>query len=383
MKTSAASNAMNTSHTDSAIAHESSPLLEVNSAGDVIFAGVQNSSELVKASAEPVRLWKRRAFIPGAFACTVTSLLGWRMAVIYDLERRQREAFQKFQGNVRYSLEGATAEDLAGMKQHRASLVRGLQPFYAAALAAVPQASGDLGSFSDCFHIIVRQALDMIKGTSSAQEFITGRLGQVAVASTQMQSLALSELSTLSHKVSGRINKLAADWLQGAEQLPAGAPGGNVMQPVAQMIGSVDGHFRELKNAIGFGALDVALAATLNHKLLLPVLRGYAERAASAVGANIALAVSDGPLPFGEIVGLLIDIGVGLWTAWDIFWLSRELPGKVAHSLREGLASVYEQALAQYDQQAARILAEAVKARQKAVASLLALNPSQLTTPHS
>lgn len=94
---------------------------------------------------------------------------------------------------MRYSLEGATAADLSGMKQHRASLVRGLQPCYDAALAAAPQASGDLGSFSDCFHIIVRQAVDMIKGTSSAQEFITGRLGQVAAASTQMQSLALSE----------------------------------------------------------------------------------------------------------------------------------------------------------------------------------------------
>ena len=305
------------------------------------------------------------------------------MAVIYNLERRQREAFQKFQGNVRYSLEGASAEDLAGMKLHRASLVRGLQPRYDAALAAVPQASGDLGSFSDCLHIIVRQAVDMIKGTSSAQEFITERLGQVAVASTQMQSLALSELSTLSHQVSGRMNKLAAAWLQGADQLPAGAPGGNVMQPVTQMIGSVDGHFRELKNAIGFGALEVALAAIVNHKLLLPLLRQYAERAASLVGANIALAVSDGPLPFGEIIGILMDIGFSLWTAWDIFWLSRELPGKVDHALREGLVNIHEQALAQYDQQAARILSEAVTMRQKAAAPLLALNPAQLTTPHS
>ncbi len=382
MNTSATSNAMNVPNSYSAFAHESSPLLEVNSTGDVIIAG---SGELVPVAAPtpPARMWKRRAFIPGAFACTVTSLLSWRMAVIYNLERRQREAFQKFQGNVSNSLEGATAEDLAGMKQHRASLVRGLQPRYETALAAIPQASNDLGSFSDCFHIIVRQAVDMIKGTSSAQEFITGRLGQVAVASTQMQSLALSELGTLSHEASGRMNKLAAEWLQGAEQLPAGAPGDNVMQPVAQMIGSVDGHFRELKNAIGFGALDVGLAAFLNHKLLLPLLRRYSERAASLVGANIALAVSDGPLPIGDIIGILMDIGFGLWTAWDIFWLSRELPGKVAQSLREGLANIHEQALAQYDQQAARTLSEAVKVRQMAVAPLLALNPSQLVTPHS
>lgn len=364
---------------------DATTVFEATSSGAVIALGGPQSAAMVPAAAPtpPARLWKRRAFIPGAFACTVTSLLGWRMALIYNLERRQREAFQKFQGNVRYSLDGATAEDLAGMKQHRTSLVRGLQPRYDAALAAVPQVSNDLGSFSDCFHIIVRQAVDMIKGTSSAQEFITGRLGQVAVASTQMQSLALSEFSTLSHEVSGRMNKLASEWLQGAEQLPAGAPGGNVMQPVAQMIGSVDGHFRELKNAISFGALDVALAVFLNHKLLLPLLRGYAERAASVVGANIALAVSDGPLPFGEIVGLFIDIGVGVWTAWDIFWLSRELPGKVGQSLREGLVNIHEQALAQYDQQAARILSEAVTMRQKAAAPLLALKPAQLTTPHS
>lgn len=156
------------------------------------------------------------------------------------------------------------------------------------------------------------------------------------------------------------------------------------MQPVAQMIGSVgDGHFRELKNAIGFGVLEVALAATLNHTLLLPLLRRYAERAAALVGANIALAVSDGPLPFGEIVGILMDIGFSLWTAWDIFWLSRELPGNVDHSLREGLTNIHEQALAQYDQQAARILSEAVTMRQKVAAPLLALNPSHITDSHA
>lgn len=372
---------MNSIHSDAA-ARVSSPLLEADSAGDAIMAG---SAELVPVAApvRTTRLWKRRAFIPGACACTVAALLSWRVAVVHDLERRQREAFQMFQGNVRHSLEVATTEDLAGMEQHRASLARGLRPLHEAALAALPQTSGDLGSFSDCFHIIVRQAVDMIKGTSSAQEFITGRLGQVAVASTQMQSLALFELSTLSRDVSGRVNKLAADWLQGAEQLPGGAAGGDVKQPVVQLIVSVDGHFRELKNAIGFGALDMALAVFLNHNLLLPLLRQYAERAVSLVGVNIALAVSDGPLPFGEIIGLLMDIGFGLWTAWDIYRLSRELPGKIDHSLRQGLASLKEQALGQYDRQAALILSEAVKLRQRAAAPLLALNPSETSTPHS
>lgn len=335
----------------------------------------------VPPMAVPVRVWRRRAFIPGALASTAASLLGWRIAITCAVGRRQRVAFEKFQGDVRRSLESARATDLAGMKQHRASLMQGLQPRYDAALAAVPQASDDLGSFSDCFHIMIRQAADMIWGTSSAQEFISGRLGRVAAASSQMQSLVLYELSPLSHEVSGRLNQLAADWLQGAQQLPAGAPAGNVMQPVARMIGEVDGHFRELNNAIGLGAVDAVVAAFVNHNLLVPLLRGYAARAASLAGANIALAVSDGPLPFGEIMSLLADIGFSLWTAWDIFWLSRELPAKVATTLREGLAHARNLALAGYDQHAAHLISEAAGVRQCAAAPLLSLKPSQLTTP--
>ena len=351
---------------------------------DVVTGGVLSSSLVPLASpTKPARLWKRRAFIPGAMACTTAAFLGWRSAVINNLERRQREAFQKLQGQVRFSLEGASTEDLAAMKLHRANLVRGLQPHYQSGLAAVPQVGNNLGSFSDCFHILVRQAMDMVRGTSSAQEYIVGRMGRVAESSSHMQGVALSELGSFSHEVGGRVHQLAAKWLQGAEQLPAGAPGGNVMQPVAQMIGSVDGHLRELNIEIGFGAFQAGLAAFLNRQLLIPLLRPYAEKAAALVGTNIALAVSDGPLPFGEIIGILMDIGFGLWTAWGIFWLSRELPGKITHSLSEGLNRVHDEALAQFDRHSARILSEAAKMRKQAAAPLLALNPSQLTTPQS
>ena len=352
-------------------------------ASDASFAALPEARLTLTVPTEgpAARRWTRRQWIPAAL-CSVTGLLmGGRYAVGEIQAHRQRLAFLRLQDQMRADLVRASAQDTAALAPLRAGLVRRLQAALSAGLAAVPVASAPLGSFADCFHLIVRQGMDSIHGTTSAQDFISARLGPVAEASVQMHAAVDGALGALAHEVSGRSHQLAARWLQSAEQLPMGVPGGGVIQSLALMVGRTDTHVREVRTAAVLGLADLGLAALMNRNLLLPVLRRFADRAVNMAGANLALAVADGPLPFGECVALLGDIGFSLWTAWDIFWLSRGLPGRIAQSLREELHAGCDQALAAFDQAAPKLLEAVRQQRQQSAAPLLALRSSTLT-PH-
>lgn len=336
----------------------------------------------VRAAAPAARRWNRREFIPFALVSAAGLLAGGGYAVVEIQAHRQRKAFLVLQNQMRRDLVTASAQDTAALAPLRAELARRLQSPLSAGMAAVPQAGAALGSFSDCFHLIVRQGMDVIKGTTSAQDYIAARLGHVTQASVQMQAAADAALGALAHEVSGRSQQLAAHWLHSAEQLPTGAPSGSAMHPIKQMIGDTDVLIRELRNGVVLGAAELGVAAFLNHKLLLPLLRPFVNRAVSTVGANLALAAADGPLPFGEIIAILMDIGFSLWTAWDVFWLSKQLPGKITHSLREGLQTCHDQTLATFDQAAPKLLEAARQQRQQSAAPVLAIQPNTLT-PHA
>jgi hypothetical protein len=335
---------------------------------------------LTVSAAPAARRWNRREFLPFALFGTAGLLAGGGYAVVEVQAHRQRKALLHLQDQMRADLVTASAQDTAALAPLRAELARNLQPHLNTGMAAVPQASEALGSFSDCFHLIVRQGVDLVKGTASAQDYIAARLGRVAEATVQMQASADAAIGALAHEISGRSQQLAARWLHSAEQLPTGAPGGQIMPPITQMVGAVDANTRELHHAAVLGLGELGIAAYLNRQLLMPVLRPYVNRAVGTVGANIALAAADGPLPFGEIISVLMDIGFSVWTAWDIYWLSKQLPGRIAQSLQEGLHTCHAQTLAAFDQAAPKLLEAARLQRQQSAAPVLAIQPATLTS---
>lgn len=64
-------------------------------------------------------------------------------------------------------------------------------------------------------------------------------------------------------------------------------------------------------------AIEEAAFEYLKRLLINRLLRLIGRRAAVALAVLVGGAVADGPLPIGDIMGLLISIGIAIWTIYD------------------------------------------------------------------
>ncbi|MEZ5387193.1 MAG: hypothetical protein R3F13_16920 [Prosthecobacter sp.] len=327
-----------------------------------------------------VRRFSRRAFIPASLLCVGGIFLAHRQftttAARAELERRQRTALQALQKQARQGVEKADKADVAAMRQHRSVLVEKLTKAHASGLSAIPAASEQLGGFWNCAGMIARLAQDLVQGGNSASQHLASCLPAMMSSATQMQGAAQAALGSLHHEALGRTHVLCAELLQSARELPVGVPDMSVMQPLTGMMDSVQQQQLELGAAAVLLPVDILWTAAATRELFAGLLMPYARRAAAMLGTNVALIAADGPLPFGDVVALLGDIGFGLWTAWDIYWLSRNLPGEIAKTLRQGIDNMRDQALAAFDEASARMLKTLKSQRQQAVQPALALDPN-------
>lgn len=334
------------------------------------------------ASSTPARRWTRRQWIPAALAGVGGVLFAGREGVLHVQERRQQAAFAGLQEQIRLELIESDRLATQAIRPLKDALQHRLRGCAEAGGAAAPQCGQALGNFWDCFHLIVRMGMDQVKGTNLAASYIAERLGGVLRASAQMQSALQGAQDDLRHALLAQNHQLAVRWMQAAKLLPLGLPGGPALAGVGRLEQQTRGQMARAAVAAGLaggGVLAAGIHIYLQRGLITRVLGKFARRAAQALGANLALAVADGPLPFGEILALLMDVGFSLWSALDVWHLSRALPGQIADSLCEGLRQCEQEALDHFNQTAAQLLSAASDARQQAAAPILSLQPTQIT----
>lgn len=85
-------------------------------------------------------------------------------------------------------------------------------------------------------------------------------------------------------------------------------------------------------------AIEDAAFEYLKQLLINRLLRLIGRRAAIALGALLGGAVADGPLPIGDIIGLLVSIGVAIWTIYDIIQTIRS----VIETFRTGMYQTFK-----------------------------------------
>lgn len=71
-------------------------------------------------------------------------------------------------------------------------------------------------------------------------------------------------------------------------------------------------------------AIEDALWTYFWKKLQWMLIKLVGKRVALALAVFLGAAIADGPLPVGDIIGAIVALGIGLWTAWDIFQTIRE-----------------------------------------------------------
>ncbi|MTI86922.1 MAG: hypothetical protein FH748_03020 [Balneolaceae bacterium] len=91
-------------------------------------------------------------------------------------------------------------------------------------------------------------------------------------------------------------------------------------------------------------AIENAAIEYLKGLLINRIMKLLGRRAALALATLLGGAIADGPLPIGDIIGLLISIGIAIWTLWDIAALVR----KVVDAWRANIWDAMRNRLAQY-----------------------------------
>ena len=72
-------------------------------------------------------------------------------------------------------------------------------------------------------------------------------------------------------------------------------------------------------------AIEDAAFEYLERKLIRVLLRLIGKRAAAALTALLVGIFADGPAPVGDIIGLLVSIGIAIWTIYDVIKTIREV----------------------------------------------------------
>ena len=88
--------------------------------------------------------------------------------------------------------------------------------------------------------------------------------------------------------------------------------------------------------ASGGLALEAAFLKT-TLKSVQCVIGPIAGKIAAKFGTGAALAAADGPLPFGDAVGVVLAVGGTVWSVHDLLVLRRDLPGSISAALRQAI----------------------------------------------
>ena len=94
--------------------------------------------------------------------------------------------------------------------------------------------------------------------------------------------------------------------------------------------------------AVGGLALEAIFLKTLIRSLSR-ALGAAAARLAASWGGAAASAVADGPLPFGDIIGVVMGVGGTIWSVYDLWQCRVRLPLEISAVLNAAVDSCRDQ----------------------------------------
>jgi hypothetical protein len=97
---------------------------------------------------------------------------------------------------------------------------------------------------------------------------------------------------------------------------------------------------RSNAKAAAYAAGGLALEAVFIRSTLASlnsVLGAIAVRLSSAYGGGAACAVADGPLPIGDIIGLVLATGGTIWSISDLCEVKKQLPRELSETLYQSI----------------------------------------------
>ena len=246
-----------------------------------------------------------------------------------EVDLSKNEIFQK-EKNELISKYDAKNENLITDAKYKIDIE--LNTYLRDGYAGIDKLLSKISSFKKLSEICYLQAYDIIKGTNKADlliaKYFNRYLGSVIIkAHKNCDSVLMQleddlkrnntelqiELGELAKKHNGKCPRIDLEKINASTQ--------NFIE-------------QSKKLSLNFGAstLGVALEAIFI-KSTVSAIKNLTAKVVTKMGASVAIAAADGPLPIGDIIAVF---GAG-WLAWDIYDLTYALPKKIKGNLKKNL----------------------------------------------
>lgn len=202
----------------------------------------------------------------------------------------------------------------------------------------IPAVADSFGTFSRCKRIVCDCVLDKMKGGNRTSENIKRDLEQDYYTGLyDARDRVIGCLETLRSDLDAARGQFEASlkYTLAEEKLP----GDDSYQAFLVDCGErIEAKKAELSDAQLTAGIAVAIEAVLIRETVATVSKCFAKcvaRQSAAMAGGAAVAVADGPFPFGDILGGVAVAGTTAWTCYDVYKASKVIPGELRNTLTE------------------------------------------------
>lgn len=204
-----------------------------------------------------------------------------------------------------------------------------IEPDYLKAKTNIPETTEKICGLGTCVKICYKAAKDKLSDTHDFDDAFYSLIEEPIVQPCRHASeIASNELNNLNQRLKERCTKYAVDLATAYDLNQDGQQ--TIQLDIKIDFGTtIESAFNGQKDRLTTWFISVPLEivffkGTIQAALKLFVVPVARICGASSVGAFSAAA--DGPLPFGDAIGATITVGGLVWTAYDVYSVTRDLP---------------------------------------------------------
>lgn len=243
-----------------------------------------------------------------------------RERVMAELKTGYLSSVERLHENFRKEVAGIAQSEFAGVR------------------ASIPAVADKFGGFSRCKDLFKDMVIDKIKGGNRVEKSINADLEQEYYKSlyaardkvvASLEELVLNLDAVRKEYRFSMEKELALECLPGDESYE---------KMMKECSARIEEKKLELKSAQNVAAITIAIEALLVRQTVAAVARllgNAVVRQVAALGTGAAVAIVDGPLPVGDIIGCVIAIGGLGFAVCDIYRATKVLPAELRKALTE------------------------------------------------
>lgn len=229
----------------------------------------------------------------------------------------------------------------------RTEITQGLDEATEAASRQIESILRALCGFKGCAKLCYRIVKDSASGSTETDAMIHTELNPKLIdPCVAAAARAETALARLADEAARAHTGLATDLMASANGIVeegglAGSPG---LEGLLRKVGEVQAQAEDIAIASGVSATTLAastavLAFTGSAKsVAISALGAIANRMGASTALALCAAASDGPVPIGDIIAIVIEIGAGMWSAYDLYHAQTTMRDEMGQSLHAAIA---------------------------------------------